>query len=575
MVKKIASALIVLSVLLLLCTSSFASENLRIEQFASVMPEIDVYFYAPSMPEASSVKLGIGQREIIANEVVKQDENEIAHHYFLVDVSTSTTSAQIEAIKQSINEFVQNKRAQDTVTLITFGVEVSVLLERETSADAIINAAQSMQANEAGTLFFDAIATVSRLAKQEEIALQRKLLYVFSDSVDYNVGGYTAQEAQNLLLDANLPLYAFGFDNGSKENLDNFGALARTTGGAIRIVNASDLPVQFSQNTEYLNGEVYIAKFDTQSNILPQSSQEIIFSVSDEIVSYMPTFHFFVPDDIAPQILQASQSGDNTIELSFSEPVSGANNRDNYIVLDESGTPVGIEAAAYNEQTLTVLLTLNNAQSGSLSISSETIVDLSIEQNNLSNAVQVNFEAAGAVVAQSSITGANGQSGGAPIGAYIFLVALVIAIASVIIIVNVKKRSAQQAVVEQAATNNVPPVAQTLNSGETGKAHFMHQSNKNIILEVANTAGAGKRVTLPIAKTMFIGRSDICDVVFDDLKMSRQHCVIEENDGVYNITNLSPGGTLLNGVPINTKRPLNHGDKIEAGNHTIVFIIPR
>ncbi len=573
MVKKIASTLIVLSVLLLFCTSSFASENLRIEQFASVMPEIDVYFYAPSMPEASSVKLGIGQREIIANEVVKQDENEIAHHYFLVDVSTSTTSAQIEAIKQSINEFVQNKRAQDTVTLITFGVEVNVLLERETSADAITNAAQSMQANEAGTLFFDAIATVSRLAKQEAIALQRKLLYVFSDSVDYNVGGYTAQEAQNLLLDANLPLYAFGFDNGSKENLDNFGALARTTGGAIRIVNANDLPVQFSQNTEYLNGEVYIAKFDTQSNILPQSSQEIIFSVSDEIVSYMPTFHFFVPDDIAPQILQSSQSGDNTIELYFSEPVSGANNRDNYIVLDEGGTPVGIEAAAYNEQTLTVLLTLNNAQSGSLSISSETIVDLSIEQNNLSNAVQVNFEAPANAV-QSTAVG-TGASGGAPIGAYIFLVALIIAIASVIIIVSIKKRNAQQALPVQAATNGALPVAQTLNSGETGKAHFMHKSNKNIILEVANTAGAGKRVTLPIAKTMFIGRSDICDVVFDDLKMSRQHCVIEENDGMYNITNLSPGGTLLNGVPINTKRPLNHGDKIEAGNHTIVFIIPR
>ncbi len=574
MVKKIISALIVFVFLLSLGTISLASENLRIEQFASIMPEIDVYFYAPAMPEASKVKLGIGQREITASEVAKIDESATAHHYFLVDVSTSTTGAQIEAIKQSINEFVQNKSAQDTVTLITFGVEVTVLLERETNADTIIAAAQNMQANEAGTLFFDAIATVSRLAKHESIATQRKLLYVFSDSVDYNVGGYTAQEAQDLLLDANLPLYAFGFDNGSKENLDNFGALARTTGGAIRIVNSDDLAQQFLQNTEYLNSEVYIAKFDTQSNILPQSEQEITLNVGDEVVSYKPTFHFFVPDDIAPQFLSAQQSGENTLELSLSEPVSGANNRDNYIVLDEAGTPIGVEAAAYNEQNLKVLLTLNNAQSGMLNISSEVITDLSIEQNNISNTVQVQFVASATAVQSSGI--GTGEQSGAPVGAYIFLGALVIAIAAIIIIVNVKKRNAPQEIQTQAgAPGNAPPVSQVLNAGETGKAHFVHQSNKSIILEVANTAGAGKRVTLPIAKTMFIGRSDICDVVFDDLKMSRQHCVIEENDGMYFISNLSPGGTLLNGVPINTKRPLNHGDKIEAGNHTIVFIVPK
>ncbi len=573
MVKKIITIICIFMLVFVLNISAFAAEELRIEQFASKMPEVDVYFYSEQKPEASDVKLSVGQREITASEILTQSESNVIHHYFLVDTSTSTTSAQIEAVKQSINDFASNKNPNDTVTLITFGVEVNALLERETNSETIIETASTMQANEAGTLFFDAIAMVSNLAKSEDIATQRKLLYVFSDSVDYNLGGYTDTETLDLLLEANLPLYAFGFDNGTKENLDNFGALARMSGGAINIVNAQNLQEQFAQNTNYVNSDVYIAKFDTGSNILPDSSTEITLNVMGEVKNFTPTFNYFVPDNTEPQIISAVQKSENTLEIIFSEPLSGANLRENYIILTEDGTPVGIESAAYEDAKMTVLLTLNVPKSGTLSIKCENITDLSRENNKVSNTVNADFEISEA--AQNQAAQGQTEQSTAPIGAYIFLVAIIITIAVVIIIVASKKKNiAPQQVTNDAITmplNN----PQIVNSGETGKAHFVHNSNKNIILEVVNTSGAGKRVTLPIAKTMFVGRSDICDVVFDDIKMSRQHFVIEENNGAYTITNLSNGGTLLNGVPINSARQLNHGDRIQAGNHTIVFIIPR
>ncbi len=574
MVKKITGLFLTAMLLLAVSAVSFAEDDLRIEQFAARLPNVDVYFYAQNEPLPSEVHLNIGQKQIQAQEITKISSSDVTHHYFLVDVSTSTTYAQINAVVQSINEFANTKNESDTVTLITFGVQVSTLLQRETNSENIINATSQIQANEAGTLFFDALATVSNLASAEDIANERKLLYVFSDSVDYNLGGYTAQETQNLLLNANLPLYAFGYDNGSKENLDNFGALARQTGGLIYIVNAENLNAQFTQNTNYLNEQVYIAKFNTGSNILPAQTEDIKLNVQGQIVAFTPTFNYFIADNTPPQITNAVQKTQNTLEITFSEHVLGANVSENFILIGADGAPIGAQSAVYSEENFTALLTINVPYTGELEIKAENITDISREENEVTGQISITFEGVQNENTQVDIN-INGE-GTAPIGAYIFLVVLVIAIAAVIIVVAIKKRNAPSALQVTQDAPTVPLMDQQLiNSGQTGKAHFVHNNNNKIILEVVNSAGAGKRVTLPISSTMFVGRSDICDVVFDDIKMSRQHFVIEEKQGEFTITNLSGGGTLLNGVPINSTRQLNHGDKIEAGNHTIVFIIPK
>ena len=63
------------------------------------------------------------------------------------------------------------------------------------------------------------------------------------------------------------------------------------------------------------------------------------------------------------------------------------------------------------------------------------------------------------------------------------------------------------------------------------------------------------------------GRSDDCDIYFDDPKMSRQHFALETDGNDVYITDLeSSNGTLVNGVRLNRIRKLLPNDEITAGN---------
>lgn len=69
-----------------------------------------------------------------------------------------------------------------------------------------------------------------------------------------------------------------------------------------------------------------------------------------------------------------------------------------------------------------------------------------------------------------------------------------------------------------------------------------------------------------ILESIIVGRSNICDVYFDDVNMSRQHFSIEiENDELYLNDLDSTSGTYINGLKVYTKQRLNKGDLIIAG----------
>ena len=67
--------------------------------------------------------------------------------------------------------------------------------------------------------------------------------------------------------------------------------------------------------------------------------------------------------------------------------------------------------------------------------------------------------------------------------------------------------------------------------------------------------------------SFIVGRSKICNLYFDDKRMSRQHFVLEWDGQDMYVTDLdTTNGTLLNGVRITKQRRLNQGDKISAGS---------
>lgn len=74
----------------------------------------------------------------------------------------------------------------------------------------------------------------------------------------------------------------------------------------------------------------------------------------------------------------------------------------------------------------------------------------------------------------------------------------------------------------------------------------------------------GERWTLQQEQTV-IGRSSNCDVVLPGRQVSRQHAVIERDDGSYQLRDLgSKNGTFVNGQPVRREpHPLKDGDEIQ------------
>lgn len=68
-----------------------------------------------------------------------------------------------------------------------------------------------------------------------------------------------------------------------------------------------------------------------------------------------------------------------------------------------------------------------------------------------------------------------------------------------------------------------------------------------------------------------VGRATTCDVMVDNLGVSRHHCsIIKHGDGFAAVDKGSNNGTYVNGQRITTQ-PLKHNDRVVMGKHSLVF----
>jgi hypothetical protein len=82
---------------------------------------------------------------------------------------------------------------------------------------------------------------------------------------------------------------------------------------------------------------------------------------------------------------------------------------------------------------------------------------------------------------------------------------------------------------------------------------------------------AGRRLLIPPAGGT-IGRSRECDVVIDDVGVSRRHAEIRPGAGGWTVVDLgSTNGVSVNGRSISNATELRPGDRLELGSTEIVF----
>jgi pSer/pThr/pTyr-binding forkhead associated (FHA) protein len=70
---------------------------------------------------------------------------------------------------------------------------------------------------------------------------------------------------------------------------------------------------------------------------------------------------------------------------------------------------------------------------------------------------------------------------------------------------------------------------------------------------------------------MRVGRATDCEIVVDNLGVSRHHCsIVKDGDGWAVVDKGSNNGTFVGGQRI-TKHPLKHGDRVVMGKHSLLY----
>lgn len=111
---------------------------------------------------------------------------------------------------------------------------------------------------------------------------------------------------------------------------------------------------------------------------------------------------------------------------------------------------------------------------------------------------------------------------------------------------------------------------------EVDPDELVKADTRKVRLTITDRAGTIRDVEYNVEGSLFVGRSDICNIFLDDDRLSKQHFVIEITKmGCYLEDLQSTNGTFVNGVKITNRRMLLDGDTITAGRETFVFHVPK
>ena len=259
----------------------------------------------------------------------------------------------------------------------------------------------------------------------------------------------------------------------------------------------------------------------------------------------------FAEDTTPPEIKDIKKVQENSISFILSDDsgnVIGADKAANYIVKTKTEKGDGkiwkVSGVNYNSVDNKVVLTFEEAlYTGDYTLNCNNICDDTQEQNKLTKSYDFSFEGLD--------EGKEKTKEFVKSYWWIAVIVLVVVIGLIVVII-VKKKPGK--VIEVDPTD------------------MLKADTKLIRLTITDRAGTIKDVEWNVEGSLFVGRSEMCNIFFDDERLSKQHFVIEVTKMACYIEDLeSTNGTFVNGVKVTSKRMLLEGDKITAGRETFVF----
>lgn len=565
---------------------SSADENPSLEQVYVNMPEVTAYGWGIG-EDVAEVYLGKEKLELVEN-VPFSESGQPVYYYVLLDVSNSMPEAYFDDIKQSIQTFEGTLRSEDRMALYTFGEQVELKLPEEHSQEDTLAVMETIDNVDNKTLLFEAISMAADRAEQVPWDVcQRKVLIVISDGEDFTIGKTVAQEAQENLKRKGIPAYAYGIQDTARENINNFGEFARTSGGQLVVFGKEEAGVLLDGFAQEMD-EIQVLKLQASSNIASNSMETFTIKTgSNQTITRDVLAARHMEDVTAPTILRVDKIAENQVKLEFSEPVKGADTAAAYMVTwqeqasgdDKKVAAVaGVSVSIDNANEIFLTFT-NDLKPGKYTISCTNIYDLSMEGNPVSNTAEFEIEAPVTEEIPAEPTKWEKLASGLKERLWILLV-IGAALAAAIVVVVMKKRKDSQ--VESFETLETPQEESSAVSNSTVSLildddddctrrlfDYPEMGLKTYQLELFDLDSPDLVYQVNMTDTITIGRSRDCMVcISNNRTMSGHHCEIVLRDGRMYLRDLdSKNGTFLNENPNRiTEAELKSGSIIGMGS---------
>lgn len=566
--KRITAGVLSLMMILLCILPVTAEENqvLSFGRISIAMPQIVAEIKGNGYEE-SEVSAKLGTESLQVESVTPYSKENSVCAYILVDLSTSVQGS-FDLIKRSINSYVDSMGEKDKVVILTFGEkEVLSLLDGTETKSEIKDKVNSLNCNEDGTLFYEALKQAYQLSNAAISAFDREYVIAFSDGIDVQRGSTTYEEITELYATHTLPLYAACISDDSQEAIDNFGNLARSSGGSMELIIEDKDFTEFSQEID----NVTLLTLKANDNIADGQIKQLSIKITYLHVECEVPITRSLEDNEPPVVTKSRYMPENNLfVIEFSEQVSGASSISSYEISDSEGKPIGIVSAEVDEsRTRAEIKVKDEVHNGIYTISFHGITDCSNEKNPL----------VGEQVITVKGVEEKEQESGTPVWVILVCVmgaVLLIVLIVVLIIYSSKKRPAESEDEElNLSSDTDSKVVEHRNSLVIQEKHHVKAENMaRIRLRIKTGRTSEQNIETNIVSSLIVGRSDTCDIYIDDSKLSRQHFVIEHDEMNFYIMDLqSRNGTLVNGIRINGRQLLHSGDKITAGLSEIYITI--
>ena len=581
---------------------NIVNKSVLVEQAKARAPHAKVYLTGTNVEKSAEVSAKVG--EIILSQdgqtCTFEESGESIRYVILFDNSGSINKVQFEEAKIRLEKLRRELKNEDEMQLFTVGTrdieadKTDVLGRIVTASDKKqlkedcekIQGIEYIQGPESRTILYRSLNEVlEEQAGQMALDRLRTVIILITDGEDDSdeINGRNNDKDVTLenIKASSIPVYGILLDDTAKapdEEKIKFtkNQLLNPVNGRGYFYNcgiegkregenkteemdpAGLVGDAFETLTNVLKKQTYVVALKADSNRIVTGKSELSLTVDNKATEPVwVDYSDYEADNDAPVIVGIAQKeGRNTITFTI-EDENGVNLDDagegtHYTVQSEAdGKSYAIEQVNVNPDGISANVSLTIAEEDFLNGEYTVVIDGVRDESQDENAmkqVRISFTVEDGldptVVERKEIA------------QKYWWVALIIIVVTlgVIALILLKKRAVKVVQVGNDA-------------GELNEA-----DRKLIRLTITDRLGTTREVEYNVEGSVFIGRSDICEIFFDDDRLSKQHFVIEVTKMGCYINDLdSTNGTFVNGVKVNGRRLLLDDDIITAGRETFVI----